>query len=173
VADLTKDCLDAFTETENMGESEQYECPKCKTLKQATKKMTVMQAPQVFTLHLKRFRFDAKGRAKVETYVKFPTALNIERYMDDPQSKPYKLYGIIVHRGSSSSGHYVAHIYSNLYKCWFEMNDRSCKIVDEEKVLKERAYMLFYHQETRSGKRKMLDSPDPKREAQDARFAGG
>lgn len=41
------DCLDAFTELENLENGEQYQCPNCKKLEKATKKMTIMKLPAV------------------------------------------------------------------------------------------------------------------------------
>jgi ubiquitin C-terminal hydrolase len=39
--------LDTFTETELLAGAEQYECPNCKKLQKATKKMTILKAPNV------------------------------------------------------------------------------------------------------------------------------
>ena len=57
----------------------------------------------------------------------------------------YSLYGVIVHRGSAGSGHYIAYIKHE--NRWFEMNDRKATLVDFSEVLEQSAYMLFYQAE--------------------------
>jgi ubiquitin C-terminal hydrolase len=57
----------------------------------------------------------------------------------------YSLYGVIVHRGSAGSGHYIAYIKHE--DTWFEMNDRKATQMKAEQVLAQNAYMLFYQAE--------------------------
>jgi hypothetical protein len=105
-------------------------CPKCKTLRRATKQLTLSRLPPVLMIHLKRFASNAKHTDKIESFVDFPRkGLDLTNYMppslppgvdrgvpgaqqlamDDPrvQTPPYKydLYGVTNHFGSLSSGH--------------------------------------------------------------------
>ena len=76
-------------------------------------------------LHLKRFEFDLEQmrKVKVNDYVHFPEELNMKPYtkeglqsdedMADETEKPagyyeYKLKGVLIHSGTSESGHYYS-----------------------------------------------------------------
>ena len=61
---------------------------------------------------------------------------------DAVAGEAYSLYGVIVHRGSAGSGHYIAYIKHE--NRWFEMNDRKATFMKAEQVLEQNAYMLFY-----------------------------
>ena len=62
--------------------------------------------------------------------------------LDLNSEQTYRLYAVIVHRGTSGSGHYIAYI--NNQDEWFEMNDRKVTLVTADHVLEQNAYMLFY-----------------------------
>jgi ubiquitin C-terminal hydrolase len=47
-------------------------CPKCKTLRAASKQLTLAKLPDVLMIHLKRFSFDGPFNDKLETMVDFP-----------------------------------------------------------------------------------------------------
>jgi ubiquitin C-terminal hydrolase len=96
-------------------------------------------------LHLKRFRFHDKSRLKIDTHVAFPFELDMKQFVPNPDPHSdhlYYLYAVIVHRGTSGSGHYIAYI--NNQGRWFEMNDRKVTMVTNDQVLEQNAYMLFY-----------------------------
>lgn len=44
---LSLDCLDSFTKVEELQESEQYFCPRCKKRQISTKKLTIQRLPNV------------------------------------------------------------------------------------------------------------------------------
>jgi ubiquitin carboxyl-terminal hydrolase 8 len=105
-------------------------CPHCKTLRRATKQLSLSRLPPVLLIHLKRFSSKGASADKIETFVDFPVkGLDLTNYMppplppgvdsgvpgaqqlsmDDPrrQFPPYKydLYAVTNHFGSLSSGH--------------------------------------------------------------------
>ncbi|KAK7685732.1 hypothetical protein QCA50_011077 [Cerrena zonata] len=127
------DCLDAFVKEEVMEKSDAWHCPKCKTLRQATKRLTLSRLPPILLVHLKRFSHKGHFTDKIETRVNFPMKeLDLTNYMplplppgqaptqhlpyDDPrlQKPPYKydLYAVTNHYGTLSSGHYTAFVAS-------------------------------------------------------------
>jgi ubiquitin C-terminal hydrolase len=57
----------------------------------------------------------------------------------------YSLYGVVVHRGTSGQGHYLSYIFHQ--RNWYEVNDKKVTLVQEEMVLQQSAYMLFYELE--------------------------
>lgn len=107
-------------------------CPHCKTLRKATKELSLSRLPPVLLIVLKRFSFKGPFTDKLETMVDFPLkGLDLTNYMPpllppnvtkiegygqeeinpatDPRAQvpPYKydLYGVTNHFGNLSSGH--------------------------------------------------------------------
>lgn len=121
-------CLDAFVKEEVLEKSEAWNCPRCKTLRKATKQLTISRLPPVLLIHLKRFSFKGPFTDKLETLVDFPLKdLDLTNYVpmpmppnadhrpspaspnDDPRTPlpPYKydLYAVTNHYGNLTSGH--------------------------------------------------------------------
>lgn len=64
-----------------------------------------------------------------------------------PTALKRSLVGIVVHRGSLHSGHYIAFVRdARNTNCWFRCDDENVERVDEKTVLqcKSDVYMLFY-----------------------------
>jgi len=103
-------------------------CPRCKTLRKATKTLSLSRLPPVLLIHFKRFSFKGPFTDKIEKHIDFPLkSLDLTNYMppplppgvdrtgmqmyppDDPRSQipPYRydLYAVTNHFGSLSSGH--------------------------------------------------------------------
>jgi len=105
-------------------------CPHCKTLRNATKQLSLSRLPPILLIHLKRFSHKGVFTDKIETVVDFPLkSLDLTNYMppalppgirnsvnsmngigsDDPrvQTPPYRydLYGVTNHFGNPSNGH--------------------------------------------------------------------
>ncbi|XP_072291193.1 ubiquitin carboxyl-terminal hydrolase 3 [Eucyclogobius newberryi] len=147
------DCLQSFTDLEELDETELYYCLKCKKRQKSTKKFWIKKLPKVLCLHLKRFHWTTFMRNKVDTYVKFPmNSLDMRDYLLEPEAAAhdgclYDLAAIAVHHGSGvGSGHYTA------YGChegrWYHFNDSTVTLANEEAVMKAKAYILFYVERT-------------------------
>lgn len=100
-------------------------CPHCKTLRKATKQLSLSRLPPVLLIQLKRFSFNGPFTDKLETAVDYPVkGLDLTKYIPpimpgsesdkslsatDPrrQEPPYfyDLYGVTNHFGTLSSGH--------------------------------------------------------------------
>ncbi|EPQ56117.1 hypothetical protein GLOTRDRAFT_137950 [Gloeophyllum trabeum ATCC 11539] len=161
-------CLDAFVKEEVMENSDAWNCPNCKTLRRATKRLSLSRLPPVLIIHLKRFSFKGPFTDKIESFVDFPLRnLDLTNYMppplppgvdksqmdggqhlsrDDPrvQLPPYKydLYGVTNHFGSLSSGHYTAFIASR--GGWLYCDDSRVTTADPKEVVGKPAYVLYY-----------------------------
>lgn len=144
-------CLDTFVKSEVMEKTDAWyiicwyipihitdsdrltgrHCPNCKTLRRATKQLSLSRLPPVLLIHLKRFQVKGPFTDKIETLVDFPLrSLDLTNYMppplppgidksqlngghrissDDPRAQlpPYKydLYGVTNHSGNLSNGH--------------------------------------------------------------------
>jgi len=158
-------CLDAFVKTEVMEKADAWNCPRCKTLRRATKTLSLSRLPPVLLIHLKRFSFKGPFTDKIEKHVDFPLrGLDLTNYMppplppgadragtqtyplDDPrlQIPPYRydLYGVTNHFGSLSSGHYTAFIASR--GGWLYCDDSRVTQANAKEVVGKPAYVLYY-----------------------------
>ncbi|KIO32897.1 hypothetical protein M407DRAFT_18356 [Tulasnella calospora MUT 4182] len=142
-----EEALAAFVRPERLGGKgeDRYKCEKCKIPVDAEKQFTIEAAPQVLTVHLKRFT--GTGR-KIGRAIGYPTSFDLAPYVSDgTEPLMYSLYGIIAHSGSGPhSGHYFAHIKSPNDR-WHEMNDEEISPGTDSPPLHMReAYILFYIQ---------------------------
>ena len=82
---LLIDCLRAFTKEENMGPDESWYCPKCKTHREATKKLDIWTLPPVLIIHLKRFHMVNGRWVKSQRHVDVPhSAFDIFQHLTPP-----------------------------------------------------------------------------------------
>jgi len=143
-ASTLQKALDAFTQSEQLRGANKYQCKKCQQKVDATKTFSIHSAPPLLSFQLKRFDFLHGVRGKLKKKVQFPQSLNIAPYTShkDKEAK-YNLYGLVVHCGASAkSGHYIAYAKQN--RNWYCFNDEAVKLVNEQEVLKQEAYLLFY-----------------------------
>ncbi|KAG1850912.1 hypothetical protein F4604DRAFT_1807965 [Suillus subluteus] len=157
-------CLDAFVKEEVLSGTEAWHCPYCKTLRNATKQLSLSRLPPILLIHLKRFSHKGVFTDKIETVVDFPLkGLDLTNYMppalppgmrnstngiggDDPrvQTPPYKydLYGVTNHFGNLSNGHYTAFIASR--GGWVYCDDSRVMPSDAKDIVGRPAYVLYY-----------------------------
>ena len=80
----------------------QYQCDVCNSLRDATKTLQIVEAPNVLILVLLRFKYDAESqsRKKLTTLVNYPDTLVVGE-------ENYSLKNVVVHSGcDSGEGHY-------------------------------------------------------------------
>ncbi|KAG2057642.1 cysteine proteinase [Suillus hirtellus] len=156
-------CLDAFVKEEVLSGTEAWHCPHCKTLRNATKQLSLSRLPPILLIHLKRFSHKGVFTDKIETVVDFPLkGLDLTNYMPpalppgmhngsangigDPrvQTPPYKydLYGVTNHFGNLSNGHYTAFIASR--GGWVYCDDSRVMPTDAKDIVGRPAYVLYY-----------------------------
>ncbi|KAI3965275.1 hypothetical protein MKW92_010227 [Papaver armeniacum] len=141
-----EEALGQFTATEILDGENKYHCSRCKSYEKAKKRLTVLHAPNVLTIALKRFQSGKFG--KLNKAVRFPEVLNLAPYMSGTSDKSpiYSLYAVVVHldvTNAAFSGHYVCYVKNSQGK-WFKMDDSTVKPVELERVLSKGAYMLLY-----------------------------
>ncbi|EXC16662.1 Ubiquitin carboxyl-terminal hydrolase 16 [Morus notabilis] len=141
-----EEALRKFTSTEILDGENKYHCGRCKSYEKAKKKLTILEAPNVLTIALKRFQSGKFG--KLNKPIRFPEILNLAPFMSGTSDKLaiYRLYGVVVHldvMNAAFSGHYVCYV-KNAHNKWFKIDDSTVTPVDLEKVLSKGAYMLFY-----------------------------
>ncbi|XP_012067985.1 ubiquitin carboxyl-terminal hydrolase 17 isoform X2 [Jatropha curcas] len=141
-----EDALKRFTSTELLDGDNKYQCSRCKSFEKAKKKLTIVEAPNVLTIVLKRFQSGKFG--KLNKSIRFPEILDLAPYISGTSDKSpiYRLYGVVVHldiMNASFSGHYVCYI-KNIQNKWFKIDDSTVTAVDLDRVLTKGAYMLLY-----------------------------
>ncbi|KAK8472230.1 hypothetical protein PHAVU_002G148100 [Phaseolus vulgaris] len=141
-----EEALGQFTAPEILDKDNKYNCSRCKTYEKARKKLTVLEAPNILTIVLKRFQ--SGNFEKLNKSVQFPEVLDMAPYMSGTKDKSplYSLYAVVVHldiMNAAFSGHYVCYV-KNIQGEWFRTDDSRVEPVELSRVLSERAYMLLY-----------------------------
>ena len=140
-------------EREQLGESEQWYCSKCKKHSQAYKKLDIWTTPDVLILHLKRFQYVPGAyfvhRQKIDDLVSFPIArLDLGGFVRGPTDEAappvYDLFGVSEHSGGLGGGHYTAIAQNFKNKRWYAFNDSSVTEADASRAVSPQAYVLFY-----------------------------
>ncbi|OHT05699.1 hypothetical protein TRFO_05850 [Tritrichomonas foetus] len=114
----------------------------------------ISEAPPILILHLKRFDYNKKRREtnetiKIDDEFEIPLDLDITPY-STLEVPFYHLTGIIIHRGTALSGHYLC--ISLTKNGWIMIDDENVTSMKEQEVLslakggsfKGNAYILFY-----------------------------
>ncbi|XP_019193407.1 PREDICTED: ubiquitin carboxyl-terminal hydrolase 25 [Ipomoea nil] len=140
-----KDALQKFFQPEILDGNNKYKCEKCNKLVAARKQMSILQAPNVLVIQLKRFEGIFGG--KIDKAIAFEEVLVLSSYMCKASQDPhpeYKLFGTIVHSGfSPDSGHYYAYIKDAMGR-WYCCNDSYVSHSSLQDVLSEKVYILFF-----------------------------
>jgi uncharacterized UBP type Zn finger protein len=109
---------------------------------------------EAMIFRLMRFSFDGTGR-KITRHISFPLI----------HEEEYHLNSIIVHQGRGlDSGHYFAMVKSG--KQWYKIDDATVSRVTENKVLRQKAYLLFYNKVNKAEDHEVEDD-DHEVEAED------
>jgi ubiquitin carboxyl-terminal hydrolase 7 len=160
ISSVTK-AIEQYLIEERMIGDNQYYCHGCRKNCDATKGISLLQLPDVLNIYLKRY--DDYGN-KLKHFVEFEETLDMNNYLSQPNPhNVYNLYAIIVHTGSSMSGHYYSYI--KLNDQWYEFNDSRVTLLEDEewkqafggKGSSGTAYMLMYKSQKPSEKFKELD----------------
>uniref|UniRef100_A0A2P2L7B7 ubiquitinyl hydrolase 1 n=1 Tax=Rhizophora mucronata TaxID=61149 RepID=A0A2P2L7B7_RHIMU len=172
-----EDALRRFTRTEILDGDNKYHCSRCKSYEKAKKKLTILEAPNILTIALKRFQSGKFG--KLNKPVRFPEILDLAPYISGTSDKSpiYRLYGVVVHldvMNAAFSGHYVCYVKAMQNK-WFKIDDSMVTPVELDSVLTKGAYMLLYARcSPRAPRllRNIMVSPDPKNKGIPPRING-
>lgn len=140
-----KEALHKFFQAEVLDGNNKYKCDNCKKLVSAKKQMSILQAPNVLVIQLKRFEGIFGG--KIDKAIAFEEVLVLSSYMCKASQDPhpeYNLFASIVHSGfSPDSGHYYAYIKDAMNR-WYCCNDSFVSLSTLKEVLSEKVYILFF-----------------------------
>lgn len=141
---------DFFAEEHLEGDNK-YECGKCDAYTNATKKMTVKEAPTNLIINLKKFD---KFGTKIKSGVDYPNQFKLNDYFSKDGSKKsksktnnmtYELYAVINHEGKfSNCGHYNSYV-KGYDQNWYICDDAKVKKINGNGPQStDKAYILFY-----------------------------
>lgn len=140
-----KEAMKKFFQAEILDGDNKYKCERCKKLVAAKKQMSILHAPNILVVQLKRFEGIFGG--KIDRAIAFEEILVLSNFMSkaSQDSQPeYSLFATIVHSGfSPESGHYYAYIKDAMGR-WYCCNDSYVTLSTLQEVLSEKAYILFF-----------------------------
>ncbi|XP_030457430.2 ubiquitin carboxyl-terminal hydrolase 21-like [Syzygium oleosum] len=148
-ADNLSAALESFTNVEKIEDPEtKFRCSSCNQEVSMEKQLLLDKEPSVAVFHLKRFKTDGFNVEKIDKHMDFPLELDLQPYTggsrDHNVEFKYQLYAIVVHIGiSPTSGHYFSFVRSSP-GTWHRFDDAEVQKVQEDLVLAQDAYLLFY-----------------------------
>jgi len=144
-------CLETFSQTEELSQDDWVYCRKTAAFEKSLKKMEIWTTPEILIMHLKRFgRERITGPLeKIDTLVRFPMQLDLQRWVRGPQQgsgTAYSLYATVNHSGGLGGGHYTAYakLGQDSDQQWFYFNDSTASRASESDVVSKASYILFY-----------------------------
>jgi len=150
------DCLSAFFSADELKGDNMYSCEKCKKLRNGVKFSSIVELPEILTIHLKRFRHEPLFSSKISSHIAFPIrGLDMKPWTSrECTSKvtTYDLVGVVVHHGTAGGGHYTSYGYNEPSSQWIEFDDSSTRPVSVETVANCQAYVLFYCKQSKEMK---------------------
>jgi len=136
--------LDLFVQGDMLEGDNKYHCGSCESKVTAMKRCCINKLPRNLIVHLKRFDFDLElmRRNKINQFCEFPPKLSLEPYTKeglarreckDKDNLPelphpleyydYELTGVLIHTGTTDSGHYYSFIKDRQNGRWCQFND--------------------------------------------------
>ena len=105
--------------------------------------MEILKPNKILIIGLKRFHEGKKNEIRVT----FPFSLQLtEKTMNERYH--YKIYAMILHSGTLTSGHYIAVCFDEKDSSWKEYSDSHIRTISKEKFLpkvnQRDVYALFY-----------------------------
>jgi ubiquitin C-terminal hydrolase len=163
-----KQSFEKLVEGELLDGENMYSCDSCNKKVKAFKRESLKHLPNTLLLVLKRFEFnfETMTKHKLNSYCEFPENLDLRPYSSDslsegleekdrpPEYFKYSLAGVIIHTGTTDSGHYYSLIRSKEGK-WIEFNDTSINDFNIEHL----ASLAFGHKLDQSQTAAGLNSP--------------
>ncbi|XP_018581251.1 ubiquitin carboxyl-terminal hydrolase 21 [Scleropages formosus] len=149
-----KDCLELFSQEEQLDQENSPLCERCGKRTVSTKRLIIQRFPKVIVLHLNRFTMSRYSISKSTVSVSFPlTQLDLGPYGPvDTGPVLYNLYAVCNHSGTVNMGHYTAYCLDE--SGWQCYNDSRVTPIAESQLQSSQAYVLFYQLDVSSQARK-------------------
>ncbi|ETK97400.1 hypothetical protein L915_00040 [Phytophthora nicotianae] len=145
--------LELYVQGETLEGENAYFCEREQRKVSATKRVCIKKLPQTLVCHLKRFEFDydTMEKMKINDFMEFPMEIDMFPYTSEALAATdsgtttgkfimYDLVGVVVHSGTSDTGHYYSFIkdrYEAENPRWLEFNDEIVRDFDVETMGEE------------------------------------
>lgn len=143
VTNTLEDCIDNFTNCEDMHTDNMIDCEKCMKKCSGKKKISVWRLPPVLVFCFNRF--DDSGR-KINKLIDFPINKTIFNNLVEKKNDKlavYDLVSIANHSGSLGGGHYWAYC-KGANSNWYEFDDDRITEMDVSHLVSSTAYYIIY-----------------------------
>jgi len=136
------DCFEFHLKYEELRDENAWLNDKTNTKVNIRKRDVLWKLPEIFIIHLKRWNY--RGQ-KNQTNIQFNLKCDFSKYVSnlDNNNNNYELYSISNHQGSSLGGHYTTFV-KNANNKWYHFNDTKVTEVNEQNIITNQAYCLFY-----------------------------
>ena len=144
-----KKCFNLFSTEEKLKDGDEWYCPNCKTHVLANKKMELYYTPKILIICFKRFIKHYTYWERNDENIIFPiNNLDMKEFIvgPDKEHSVYDLFAVSQHYGGTGGGHYTA-VCKNFGK-WYSYDDSSVHETNEQDVITNAAYVLFYRRRT-------------------------
>lgn len=153
------DCLDAYTQEEQLDIENRIWCNFCFLKNKAFKRNQIWRPPKILIINFKRFKYNEYGMitSKNTQVIEYPIdGLDINKYISE--NSPYKnkckynLFGINLHKSMGGSnnlnfGHYTSIIKNRYNNKWYIFDDNNVSPACLNIIVNSNAYLLFYLRE--------------------------
>ena len=140
-------CFDLYCKNELLEKDNAWYNDKTKKKETANRSIVFWSLPDIMIIDFKRWTSVGRyGSRKKQTAIDTPIEnLDMSKYVAGYNNKSYiyDLYGVCNHLGGVSGGHYTAHV-KNANGQWYAFNDTNVDELDEDKIVTQNAYCLFY-----------------------------
>ena len=146
------DLFDNFCKVEILDNDNQWFSPYSKQKVNAEKTNLIWDSPKVFIILIKRFEYTEYGAEKLNHFVNFPIYdLDITKYLHPnhvSKFTKYNLFAVNNHDSMNSNGinfgHYYSYCKNSINNKWYNFDDDEVNEIDEDDLVTNKAYMLFY-----------------------------
>lgn len=135
-------CMEEFSKSERLENSNRFYCTKCSDLSSGHKKMDFWRLPKILIFHLKRFKQVQGVKTKDNQFVDFP--IRELKIMEQHEESIYDLVSVSNHYGDMKCGHYTSYAFNCFDQHWYEFDDDSVSLIDTDQIISSAAYLLFY-----------------------------
>jgi ubiquitin carboxyl-terminal hydrolase 4/11/15 len=154
------DCFKCFTKKEILSTDALWNCPKCKEMSRASKKIDLWVLPKVLIVQLKRFNYTLDHRDKIDLFIDCPLRdLDLSQFVLNPAEKSKAKYDLIAvsnHMSGLGGGHYTAHAENIHDRKWHTFDDSVVSDVNEDNIISKAAYILVYQQKEQPIQQQLL-----------------
>ena len=114
-------------------DSNQYNCPQCRSKQNAIRRTTLGDLPPILNFTLVRFAYDYRTgeKKKSKASIHFPRELKVGEHQ-------YRLQAIVSHYGSDNHGHFVCEALDEEAGCWWLCNDEDVSSIDRQVRLQQK-----------------------------------